>query len=120
MIWLIEEFCGPVLHNRFKMPIGMIKLLRSLFDLNYSRLCISGIKSEKIPHLRGLPQGSSLSPILFNFYIDSLIDILEQENLMMDSMGIKSNRMMEIFIQTTKILFKNYWTLHINGKMNLE
>ena len=46
-----------MLRNRFKMPIGMIKLLRSLFDSNYSRLDISGIKSEKIPHLRGLFQG---------------------------------------------------------------
>lgn len=82
-----------LLSSRFKIPIGMIKLLRSLFDFNYSRLNVSGIKSEKIPHLRGLPQGSSLSPILFNFYIDSLIDILEQENLMMDSMGIKSNNL---------------------------
>ena len=27
-----------MLRNRFKMPIGMIKLLRSLFDSNYSRL----------------------------------------------------------------------------------
>lgn len=82
-----------LLSSRFKMPIGMIKLLRSLFDFNYSKLNVSGIKSEKIPHLRGLPQGSSLSPILFNFYIDSLIDILEQENLMMNSMGIKSNNL---------------------------
>ena len=82
-----------LLATRFKMPIGMIKLLRSLFDSNYSRLNVSGIKSEKILHLRGLPQGSSLSPILFNFYIDSLIDLLEQENLMMDSMGVKSNNL---------------------------
>ena len=82
-----------LLSSHFKMPIGIIKLLRSLFDNNYSRLNVSGIKSEKIPHLRGLPQGSSLSPILFNFYIDSLIDILEQENLMMDSLGIKSNNL---------------------------
>ena len=75
-----------ILSTSFKMPTGMIKLLRSLFDSNYSRLDISGIKSEKITHLRGLPQGSSISPILFNFYIDSLIDLLEKENLMMDSL----------------------------------
>ena len=81
------------LANRFKMPIGMIKLLRSLFDNNYSRLNVSGILSEKIQHLRGLPQGSSLSPILFNFYIDSLIDIIQKKNLMMDSLGVKSNNL---------------------------
>jgi len=64
-----------LLAKRFKMPIAMIRLLRALFDCNFSRLDISGIKSEKIFHLRGLPQ--SLSPILFNFYIDSLIDLIQ-------------------------------------------
>ena len=82
-----------LLAKRFKMPIAMIRLLRALFDFNFSRLDISGIKSEKIFHLRGLPQGSSLSPILFNFYIDSLIDLIQQENLMMDCMGVKSNNL---------------------------
>lgn len=80
-----------LLAKRFKMPTASIRLLRALFDFNFSRLEISGIKSEKILHLRGLPQGSSLSPILFNFYIDSLIDLIQQDNLMMDCMGVKSN-----------------------------
>ena len=82
-----------LLVKRFKMPIALIRLLRSLFDNNFSRLDVSGIKSEKILHLRGLPQGSSLSPILFNFYIDSLIDLFQEENLMMDTMGIKTNNL---------------------------
>ena len=99
-----------LLANRFKMPTGIIKLLRSLFDFNYSRLNVSGIKSEKINHLRGLPQGSSLSPILFNFYIDSLIDLLEQENLKMDSMGVKSNN----------LFFADDGNIHSNDKSIIQ
>jgi hypothetical protein len=52
------------LKNHFGMPTSLIRLLRSLFDENYSKLDIVGEKSQKILHLRGLPQGSSLSPIL--------------------------------------------------------
>jgi len=99
-----------ILEKKFKMPIGMIKLLRSLFDSNFSRLNISGIKSEKINHLRGLPQGSSLSPILFNFYIDSLIDLLEQENLMMDNMGVQSNN----------LFFADDGNIHSNDKSTVQ
>ena len=99
-----------LLAKRFKMPTGMIKLLRSLFDFNYSRLNVSGIKSEKIMHLRGLPQGSSLSPILFNFYIDSLIDLLQQENLMMDTMGVQSNN----------LFFADDGNIHSNDKSTVQ
>ena len=72
------------------MPTSLIRLLRSLFDENYSKL---GEKSDKIQHLRGLPHGSSLSPILFNFFIDSLIRKIQQRNLMMDFAGIKTNNL---------------------------
>jgi hypothetical protein len=99
-----------LLANRFKMPTGMIKLLRALFDSNFSRLNVSGTKSEKIEHLRGLPQGSSLSPILFNFYIDSLIDLFEQENLKMDTMGIRSNN----------LFFADDGNIHSNDKSTVQ
>jgi hypothetical protein len=82
-----------LLKNHFGMPTSLIRLLRSLFDENYSRLNILGEKSEKIQHLRGLPQGSSLSPILFNFFIDSLIRKIQKQNLMMDFSGIKTNNL---------------------------
>jgi hypothetical protein len=81
------------LKNHFGMPISLIRLLRSLFDENFSKLHIYGEKSEKIQHLRGLPQGSSLSPILFNFFIDSLIRKIQQPNLLMDFVGIKTNNL---------------------------
>ena len=87
-----------LLAKRFKMSTALIRLLRALFDFNFSRLEISGKKSEKIFHLRGLPQGSSLSPILFNFYIDSLIDLIQKENSFLE----------KLFFQNAYVLFLMY------------
>lgn len=57
----------------YGLPIVVIHLLKSLFDFNASKLIIAGRQSVEIGNLRGLLQGSSLSPILFNFYINSLL-----------------------------------------------
>ena len=63
--------------KKFKMPLNLVKLLRAFFDYNESYLLVGGELSQAIPNLRGLPQGSSLSPTLFNFFIDLLIQSLE-------------------------------------------
>ena len=49
------------------------------FEINESFLLVGSDKSAGIPNLRGVPQGSSLSPIMFNFFINSLIVKLEAE-----------------------------------------
>ena len=61
------------------MPLALIRTFRSIFDFNESILLIGSEKSSGIPNLRGVPQGSSLSPIMFNFFINALIVKLEQE-----------------------------------------
>jgi hypothetical protein len=53
-----------------------ISRLKDLFDNNSSILLINGQASEKIRNESGLLQGSSLSPILFNFFIDPLVQEL--------------------------------------------
>jgi hypothetical protein len=61
------------LHHHFQVPLQIIKILRSLFDCNFSKLVLQGSFSKRVDHARGLLQGSSLSPILFNMFIDSLL-----------------------------------------------
>jgi hypothetical protein len=60
----------------FHIPVHVIALLRVLFDFNVSFLWINGYPSPLINNLRGLLQGSSLSPLLFNAFIDALSIIL--------------------------------------------
>jgi Reverse transcriptase (RNA-dependent DNA polymerase)/Endonuclease-reverse transcriptase len=74
------------LRHHFNMPPSLIKRLRDLFDYNSSNLIIMGKESDDIINKRGLLQGSSLSPILFNFYINNLLENL-QRNLPLIRVG---------------------------------
>ena len=67
------------MHHRFKVPWSLIKKLQALFDHNSSILIVLGAESDLIENLRGLLQGSSLSPVLFNFYINDLIEQLASD-----------------------------------------
>jgi hypothetical protein len=68
-------------HELKEMGVGniFIENLQCLFEENKSYLCIMGRKSGGIACKRGLLQGSSLSPILFNIYINSLIKRINSE-----------------------------------------
>ena len=65
------------LRDEFGLPETLIYRLQHLFDHNSSQLVVLGRRSEAMENKRGLLQGSSLSPILFNFFINSLIVRLE-------------------------------------------
>lgn len=43
----------------------MIAVCQSLFDFNMANLVVNGGQSEDIKGVRGLLQGSSMSPLLF-------------------------------------------------------
>ena len=69
-----------VVHS--KVHLKLLRTIRALFDFNKSILVINGQESVPIKNLRGLLQGSSLSPILFNHFINDLILKLNAEQKM--------------------------------------
>jgi hypothetical protein len=65
----------------YNFEVSDILRLQDLFDRNSSILVIKGRKSTPISNKRGLLQGSSLSPYLFNFFIDSLLVELDNAKI---------------------------------------
>ncbi len=61
------------------VPLETILIIKDLFDDNSSKLVINGATSQGIRNRRGLLQGSSLSPLLFNVFLDDLLQKLNQE-----------------------------------------
>ena len=59
--------------TEFGLPFTVIRALRALFDDNDSYLVLRGQRGPPIRNHRGLLQGSTLSPILFNVFINSLL-----------------------------------------------
>jgi hypothetical protein len=69
------------LKENFNINYSTTMRYRELFDYNNSFLLINGRKSSAIYNRRGLLQGSSLSPPLFNIYINDLLTSLNRYSL---------------------------------------
>jgi hypothetical protein len=65
------------LATKYRLNKNTLSRLMDLFEGVSSFLVINGKRSKEILHQRGLLQGSSLSPILFNFFINELLEILD-------------------------------------------
>ena len=59
---------------------GLLTLLRCLLDAVLVTVRIGGQMSRRIPMDRGLSQGSLLSPMFFNMFIDSLPRVLRRKH----------------------------------------
>jgi hypothetical protein len=93
------------LRTEFHVPPGMVFMLSALFDHNSSTLLIKNSRSSRIPNKQGLLQGSSLSPLLFNFFIDSLARELHSEPLRLRTGGQPLNSL--LFADDVVLCFQN-------------
>jgi hypothetical protein len=66
-----------VVATRYGFPPATVRRFADLFDHNFSQLLVNGKKSRRLHNARGVLQGSSLSPALFNFLINDLALELE-------------------------------------------
>ena len=64
---------------RHKAPPSFIELVRDQYADSYTSIAYKDLSSKKIKILRGVKQGDSLSPLLFNLVIDELFGILKDQ-----------------------------------------
>lgn len=67
--------------------------LRALFDHNKSVIVVNGHTSSEMEHNRGLLQGSTLAPLLFNHFINTLIIRLNNNTNKVITSGIRTNNL---------------------------
>lgn len=79
--------------EQFNVEDTLIARLKDLFEGNSSELLVMQKKSRPILNRRGLFQGSSLSPILFNFFINDLSHKLRSEGDKVNTMGVTTNNL---------------------------
>ena len=93
------------LGSSFGVSKNAIAILRSLFDHNSSRIIMEGELSGMISNKRGLLQGSSLSPCLFNAFIHSLSIELNNTGIRVSSLGESINNL--LFADDAALMGKN-------------
>ena len=92
------------------IPNNVIKLLQNM----YSKFRVTIDGENWIETKNGLPQGSSLSPLLFNIYIDELLEDLENNNLFVEAfaddvvIGVESEK----DINKAWIIVKEWWFIN--------
>ena len=65
LVWCLEH------HG---VPRAYIDILQTIYERQSTRVRFRNAKSIPFHHHRGLPQGSSLSPLLFNIYLQTLLE----------------------------------------------
>jgi hypothetical protein len=71
-----------VLYNillEFGIPKKLVRLIKMCSNETYSKVCVGKLLSDKFPIQNGLKQGDALSPLLFNFALEYIRKVLENQ-----------------------------------------
>lgn len=100
-------------------------LMKNYLENRFQYTCVEGNRSNKLPIRVGVPQGTILGPLLFIVYINDLIDIFDNKNIVSyadDTVVFASecnwentkNRINNYLITVSKWLEYNKLTLNVN------
>jgi hypothetical protein len=86
MVMLDQEKAYDRVHSSFLLaimahvgiPAAFIQTIQSLFFQSVTHIVINGFLTNGVPQRRGLRQGDSLSPLLFNLVIEPFLRIIQQ------------------------------------------
>lgn len=99
------------LQSRFIVSWSLIRTIQTLFDNNASIIIVNGSRSAPVPNLRGLLQGSTLSPMLFNFFLDELLELLKHRD---------APKLLTEGVRTNALAFADDLNLHARSKEDLQ
>ena len=100
--------------RRKRIPGWLVRWIQAFMTDRTTTLVVQGQESEPFPVTAGVPQGSTLSPILFLFYNAELLDICNQPRQRLSAVGFADDVNILTYGRSTEI---NCHTLeHIHSR----
>ncbi|PQE33417.1 reverse transcriptase protein [Rutstroemia sp. NJR-2017a WRK4] len=90
----------------------LVRWIRAFLTDRTTTLVIQGKESQPFAIKAGVPQGSTLSPILFNFYAHELLEICNQPKARISAIGFADDTNILIYGTSTKSKYRMLERIH--------
>jgi hypothetical protein len=111
-----------VLYNNlleFGIPKKLIRLIKMCLNETYGKVRIGKLLSDKFPIQNGLKQGNALSPVLFNFALDSL-DYIRKVQRSQVGLELNGTHLLLVYADDVNLLGDSVNTIKENTNTLLE